>query len=161
VRPAAAVAAATVLLAGAAPAAAQGPASPAAPHGATLFGRCAACHLADGAGVPGAFPPLRTQVGRYAATPAGRAYLVSVVSHGLNGAILVGADAIAGFMPAQNLDDAEAAAVLNHVVGRIAAPSVKTRPFTAAEVADLRKGREGASAQDSRALRPDALSIAP
>lgn len=136
-------------------------AAPAAPDGAALFARCAACHLADGAGVPGAFPPLRAQVGRYAASLAGRRYLVSVVSHGLTGPITVGAAQVSGFMPAQSLSDAEAAAVLNHVVRRIAAPGSRARPFTAAEVAALRKGRETASAQDSRALRPDALAVSP
>ncbi len=131
------------------------------PDGATLFARCAACHLPDGAGVPGAFPALRAQVGRYAAVPAGRAYLVSVVSHGLTGAVAAAGMVYSGFMPAQTLSDEEVATVLNHVIHDIAAPGSKAAPFTGAEVAALRQGREGASAQDSRALRPDDLAVDP
>lgn len=128
--------------------------------GAAVFARCAACHLPDGAGVPGAFPALRGQVGRFAAGPGGRDYLVSVVSHGLTGPLQANGAAYAGFMPAQSLTDAEAAAVLNHLL-TVIAPAPAARAFTAAEVAARRAGREGASAQDSRALRPDALAATP
>ena len=41
--------------------------------------RCAACHLSNGAGVPGAFPPLKTDVRKLAGTVAGRRYLALVV----------------------------------------------------------------------------------
>jgi mono/diheme cytochrome c family protein len=137
-------------------------ASPAAadPSGAQLFARCATCHLSDGAGVPGAFPSLRSQIGRFAGAKEGRAYLVAVVTHGLTGALSVGKDAYSGFMPAQSLSDAEAAAVLSFLV-RLAAPLARVAPFTAAEVAAIRARSGDASAQDSRALRPDALAAAP
>ncbi len=129
--------------------------------GPSLFTRCAACHLPDGAGVPGAFPALRAQIGRYAADPAGRTYLVSVVTHGLMGPLTAGGVGYAGFMPAQNLSDAEAAVLLNHLVSVIAAPAVKVPDFTTLEIGALRKGCEAAGAQESRALRPDALGTAP
>ena len=38
--------------------------SPKVQDGATVFKRCAACHLATGAGVPGAYPPLKSIEGR-------------------------------------------------------------------------------------------------
>jgi mono/diheme cytochrome c family protein len=137
---------------------AGGAGSQPADDGAALFTRCAACHLPDGAGVPGAFPALRGQIGRYARDAAGRAYLVSVVTHGLTGSVSIGGSLYAGFMPVQNLSDTEVAAVLNHLVHVIAAPRSSARYFTAAEVATLRRGRETATAQDSRRLRPDALA---
>ncbi len=128
------------------------------PEGAVLFARCAACHLPGGEGVPGTFPPLGAQIPRYAASRAGREYMVTAVSHGLAGSLLVDGDAFNGFMPAQGLGDDEAVAVLNYVVRAIAKAGPGAKAFTRAEVAAIRRRHATAMAQDSRALRPDALA---
>ncbi|MBB4630988.1 c-type cytochrome [Sphingosinicella soli] len=46
-----------------------------AADGPALYKRCAACHLASGAGVPGAFPSLKTEPAALAAKPDGRRFL--------------------------------------------------------------------------------------
>jgi mono/diheme cytochrome c family protein len=82
--------------------------------GAALYAaRCAACHQATGAGVPGAFPPLAGS--EWAAGDAKR--LAALVLHGVTGPITVKGDPYNGAMPAfgAQLDDAELAAVLTHV----------------------------------------------
>ena len=61
----------------------------AAPDGATVFARCAACHTKTGAGVPGAFPPLGPDVRTLATGEAGRRYLALVVTRGVSGPITV------------------------------------------------------------------------
>jgi mono/diheme cytochrome c family protein len=126
-----------------------------APEAEAGFGRCAACHLPNGAGVPGSYPPLRDQVARFARTKAGREYLVTVVSHGLTGEISVRGGEFDGFMPAQPLSDSETATVLNFVTDAIAKASPAVKPFSAGEVAAIRRRHASATAQDSRALRPD------
>jgi len=47
-------------------------AAPQQQDGAAIYKRCAACHLATGAGVPGAFPPLAADVRNLSQTAAGR-----------------------------------------------------------------------------------------
>jgi hypothetical protein len=120
------------------------------------FKRCAACHLPTGAGVPGAIPPLTEHVGRIAATPVGRAYLVSVVAVGLSGPIEVDGQAYSGVMPAQRtLQDPEVAAALNHLISSWSKGVVPKdwRPFTAEEVASVRAAGAALHAGDVRALR--------
>lgn len=115
---------------------AVGEAAAFAEDGAAVYKRCAACHLADGAGVPGAFPPLRANVSALAATPAGRRYLALAVIRGVSGPITVDGKAFRGTMPAQaGLNDAQVAAVLNH---RLAGSSAKI--FSAREIAGYRAG---------------------
>ncbi len=65
-----------------------------------LYSRCASCHLASGAGVSGAYPPLKNRLINIAKTDLGRQYLVSVINKGLMGSIEVGQVAYNGFMPA-------------------------------------------------------------
>lgn len=107
----------------------------AAPDGATIFARCAACHVKTGAGVPGAYPPLGTDFRGLAAKPAGRRYIALAVLRGLSGPLTVEGKPYRGVMPAQVLDDASAAAVLNHVGAQIAKAGPAFKPFTAKEVA--------------------------
>lgn len=108
----------------------------AADDGATIYKRCAACHLANGAGVPGAFPPLKTDVRALAGTPAGRRYLALVIIRGVSGPITVEGKPYRGMMPAQGgLNDAQVAAVLNYVVRGGSA-----KAFTAREIAGYRAG---------------------
>lgn len=113
----------------------------AAPDGAAIYKRCAACHLPTGAGVPGAYPPLGADFAKLAGSPAGRRYLVLAVLKGVSGPITVAGKPFSGVMPAQGLDDASAAAVLNHVASQIA--KAKAAPFTVAEVAAVRAGGNG------------------
>ena len=128
----------------------------AAPDGAVLFKRCAACHLATGAGVPGSFPPLDGHVAALAEAPGGRDYLVMVISAGLTGELKVGSGTYRGFMPPQvGIKDDAAAALLNHVLTNIVKPASKAKPFTADEVAAIRKTYTGKRAADVMKMRPD------
>ncbi|MGV3512417.1 MAG: c-type cytochrome [Novosphingobium sp.] len=110
----------------------------AAPDGAALFARCAACHTRSGAGVAGAYPPLGADFRALAAKPAGRRYLTLAVLRGLSGPLMVEGKTYRGVMPAQVLDDASAAAVLNHVGTKIAQSGPAFKPFTEKEVVGYR-----------------------
>ncbi|MFM9934905.1 MAG: c-type cytochrome [Novosphingobium sp.] len=121
----------------------------AAADGATVFARCSACHTKTGAGVPGAFPPLGTDVRTMATTEAGRRYLALVITRGVSGPIKVAGKPYAGVMPAQGgLDDASVAAVLNHVGTVIVKTGQDFKPFEEAEIAAFRAGGATLSAQD-------------
>lgn len=125
----------------------------AADDGATIYKRCAACHLANGAGVPGAFPPLKTDVRKLAGTPAGRRYLALVVIRGVSGPITVEGKQYRGMMPAQaGLNDAQVAAVLNFVVRGGSA-----KAFTQREVAGYRAGSAGLNSAAVGRLQAGAL----
>lgn len=122
----------------------------AADDGATVFKRCAACHLGDGAGVPGAFPPLKANAQSLAATAPGRRYLALAVIRGLSGPITVGGKVFRSTMPAQaGLNDAQVAAVLNHVLRGGSA-----RAFTPQEVAGYRAGGASLNSAAVARLRP-------
>lgn len=88
---------------------------------------CAGCHKMDGSGdLRGRVPDLRAEIGRMAALPAGRAYLVQVP--GVNNT---------------GLDDSRIARVVNwlvHEFGGVYRPA-DFEPFTPAEVARLRAQR--------------------
>lgn len=119
------------------------PALAAGPDGAQLYTRCAACHLPSGAGVPGTYPPLGADFRVKAATAEGRRFLALAVVKGLMGALTVDGKVYRGVMPAQPLDDAEAAAVLNHVGTKIATAGPAFRPFSVAEVKAARASGQG------------------
>lgn len=109
------------------------------PDGASVYKRCAACHLPSRAGVPATFPPLRENVRSFAETAEGRRYLVLVLAKGLGGPIRAEGRLFSGVMPAQSMLSAgEVAAVLN----LLAQPKAK---FTAAEVTRLRASGAGLS----------------
>ena len=121
----------------------------AAPDGAALYAKCAACHTKTGAGVPGAFPPLGPDVRVMATIEAGRRYLALVVTRGISGPIKVAGKPYGGVMPAQGtLDDASVAAVLNHVGTEIVKTGPDFKPFEEAEIAAFRAGGATLSAQD-------------
>jgi mono/diheme cytochrome c family protein len=109
-----------------------------AADGATLYKKCSACHLPTGAGVPGAYPALASDFLTLAKKPAGRRYLALVVIKGLSGAITVGGKPYRGVMPAQGMNDADTAAVLNHVGTVIAKGGKGFKAFSEAEVAAAR-----------------------
>jgi mono/diheme cytochrome c family protein len=144
----------------AAPAAAQQAAPPnsAAPDGALIYKRCAACHLPTGKGIPGAFPPLDQEVADFARAPDGRAYLAHVLLFGLTGEIVHGGKTYRGTMPAQaGLSDADVAAVLNHVMTTIIQAKPEVAPFTAAEIATARADKVNRAPAQVAALRRDLI----
>jgi mono/diheme cytochrome c family protein len=111
-----------------------------AADGAQIYKRCASCHLATGAGVPGAFPSLKTEPAALAAKINGRRFLVLAITRGLSGPLVADGKAYRGVMPAQaGLSDIDVAAALNHVLDAIAAANAKVARFTADEVAGIRE----------------------
>jgi mono/diheme cytochrome c family protein len=101
---------------------------------------CAPCHQQDGAGLPGAFPPLALHAPTL--LPARRAHLVRLVLWGQQGPIEAAGQRFDGAMPGfAHLSDADLAAALNHVTrawGNDAKLPAGTAPFTPEEVAAAR-----------------------
>ncbi|MFZ5608043.1 MAG: c-type cytochrome [Pseudomonadota bacterium] len=124
--------------------------------GAALYKRCAACHLANGMGVPGSFPPLAGRLAGAANSAQGRAYLVMVISAGLMGEIDVAGETYRGVMPAQGgLGDEDIAALLNYLVTDFGEADDENalNPFTADEVKLIRCAHPHANGQLVRKLR--------
>lgn len=128
-----------------------------ADDGAAAWKRCAACHLADGKGVPGAFPRLAGRLHDAAASEAGRAYLILTVTAGVMGPIDVDGKTIRGFMPAQaGLTDADVAAVLNHAAalpGPDGMARAAAKAFSAEEVAAIKAAHPAANPNAVHAAR--------
>lgn len=129
----------------------------AAPNGAQIYQRCAACHLGTGAGVPDAFPPLGSDVVALAARAEGRRYLALVLIKGIAGPVVIEGHAFRGAMPAQGLDDASAAAVLNHVIRNVI-KNTSLKPFTAVEIAAVRRSATGLRPVDIARMHADLSS---
>ena len=102
----------------------SGPASAADDVQARYLLHCRGCHLADGAGVPPAVPPLIDDIGRIVTSPKGREYVVRVPG-----------------VSQSSLNDAKLAVVLNWVLERFNADTLPHdfRPYSAAEVTAARK----------------------
>jgi mono/diheme cytochrome c family protein len=105
----------------------------AAPNGAELFTRCAACHQATGLGVPGAYPPL-----------AGSEWLLNnpevpirIVLHGAQGPITVKNTSFNNAMTpfGDQLSDAEIAAIITY---ERSSWGNSASAITAAQVASVR-----------------------
>ena len=96
-----------------APSASTASAGGAVDGAAVYTARCAACHQATGAGVPGAFPALAGSDWVKDADTA----LIDIVLHGIQGPLKVGGTTFSGQMPGlkAQLSDAEVAAVLSHI----------------------------------------------
>jgi mono/diheme cytochrome c family protein len=124
--------------------------------GATVFANhCAVCHGPDAAGIPGSFPSLHEQIVGFAKLPAGREYLIMVVTTGLAGELPVGGITYRGVMPAQStLSEAEVAAALNYLASGLGKLKVAPPAFTAKEVIEVRARHPDKSPQNTRALRP-------
>jgi mono/diheme cytochrome c family protein len=133
--------------------------------GSVLFQRCAACHQADGQGIPGAFPPLKNNIANIAATDLGRIYLVSVINAGLTGPISVGDTTYTGVMPAQGsaFDDQEVSDLLNYSVQVLDAKQAASqwKPYTAKEVAGIKAALSQNSAAHSASLRKTLTETSP
>ena len=94
----------------------QGPSGDAAggiDGGGIFSARCAACHQATGAGLPGVFPPLAGSEWVQGDSQT----LAAAVLHGIQGQLTVKGQVYSGVMPsfAAQLSDAEMAAVLTHI----------------------------------------------
>lgn len=136
--------------------------------GAASFQRCAACHLPDGAGVPGAYPAFRENILTLAGAESGRDYLTFVVRKGVSGEIEVDGVSYYGVMPAvaADLNDEKIAALLNYLVATIApggkadaADAPQQTPFTAEEIVARSKTVLGAHTQQGvLALRAAAMA---
>ena len=125
------------------------------------FKRCIACHLADGAGIPGAFPKLRGRLAQIVQHKGGRDYLTMVVANGLTGAITVQGQPYMGVMPAQSygLDNKQLAALLNQAIVATAGTLdvSEIRPFSETEISKIKASYKNSSMQHSRSLRPSNL----
>lgn len=74
-------------------------------------GYCLACHMSEGEGLPGAFPPLAKS--DYLMADKERS--IRQVMHGSEGEMVVNGETYNGVMPPQPLSDEEIAHVLNFV----------------------------------------------
>jgi len=108
--------------------------------GEALFsGTCSVCHQANGAGLPGVFPPLAKS--DFLAADVKRAQ--GIVLHGLSGKVTVnGSDYNSVMPPMTQLNDDEVANILTYVLnswgnpgGRVLADEVRKRRAEAAPVA--------------------------
>jgi len=125
----------------------------AGPDGQALYGRCAACHQPNGAGLAGAFPPLSASEW----VTGNPEIPIRVVLHGLQGEINVAGSTYNSVMlpygGTGDMNDAEVAAVLTYVRSSFgnsasavsadevaavrAATSGRTTPWTAEELKSL------------------------
>ena len=94
-----------------------------------LAANCAACHQANGQGIPKAFPPLV----RSDYLNADKVRAIRTVTGGLQGPITVNGEKYNGVMPAWTLSDEDVAAVLSYIYGswgnsgkEVSAKDVKT-----------------------------------
>ncbi len=127
------------------------------------FTVCAACHLDDGVGIPGAFPPLRNRSARMAALDGGPEYLITVVSFGLMGTILADGQSYAGVMPghAGSMQADAIAAALNYLVFELnddANAVENVKPFDADEVDAVQAITVGGSPMTAGQLRNGLLA---
>lgn len=107
--------------------------------GATAYQNCVACHMADGAGMPGVFPPLTGSVPALLAAEGGRDYMMRVVLYGLQGPITVDGTAFNGAMPGWgHLNDETLAAALNYVSSTWGGLPSAAEPFSAEDLEAVR-----------------------
>ena len=116
---------------------------------------CGVCHLPDGKGIPGVFPPLNERLGHWANKEDGRTYLVKIVTQGMSGTIIVDGQQFSGFMPAvgMQLEPAPLAALLNDVLLKFA-PAIDVELYTAREIERIRS----IVVKNAKDLRPQGSS---
>lgn len=121
---------------------------------------CSACHMADGAGVQLAFPPLAAHAAELAALEGGSNYMIRTVLFGLQGQIEIDGTAYNSIMTpwATALSDEQIAAVINFIVTQWPSEEVTTEfeAVTADTVAELRP--EALTADQVLELRTELLS---
>jgi mono/diheme cytochrome c family protein len=127
--------------------------------GETLFKQhCAACHQADGTGVPGLAPPLANALAGQLASPRAGEYLAHVLVAGLVGPVVSAGQNFNSAMPAvAQLSDDEIVAIANFVA-RALNGATEDR-VTRANVIAARERRGGPA--DSLRLRRALLSGQP
>lgn len=127
--------------------------------GKTAYQRCSACHLADGAGVPGAFPPLKDRLSLIANDDTGREYLIAVIKSGLSGMLNIGGMQYMGYMPAQGagLSNEQIAGLLNYLISDLNAATVAEdwKMFSGAEVEKTLNDKPSTSANGNAVLRAE------
>jgi len=102
---------------------------------------CASCHMANGQGAPGTFPPLANWVGNFVKQDEGRAVLVHVTTFGMQGQISVKGKTYNGFMPPfAQLSNDQVADLLNFILTTWNKDLLPKgfEPLTAEEVAKYR-----------------------
>jgi mono/diheme cytochrome c family protein len=108
--------------------------------GAGLFAQnCALCHQTGATGLTGQFPRLAGRVAAISSQPAGRAYLIDVLTYGLSGTIQVDDQEIIGVMPPfAALSNEVVADILSYVQTLGAVPQPAPAPFKEREIAAAR-----------------------
>jgi len=110
--------------------------------GKTVYSQqCAGCHMANGQGNPGAFPPLADWLGNFVKDDSGRAVLVHIAVFGMQGQISVKGKTYNGFMPAYaQLSNEQVADLFNFILTEWNKDLLPKdfKPLTADEVAKYR-----------------------
>jgi len=129
--------------------------------GAALFMQnCLMCHQSGAVGLTGQFPRLAGRVGIISSKPAGRAYLIDVVTNGLAGNIVVDGQPITGLMPSfAQLPDDVVASILSYVQTLGDAPAPVPAAFTPDEVKIGRALKSAAEVQEERQVLQRAKAI--
>jgi len=132
-------------------------------YSASDFAVCAACHLDDGKGVPGTFPPLRSRSTEMAALEGGREYLITVVSFGLMGTIQAEGQSYFGVMPGHvaSMQAGAVAAALNYLVFELnddAKVGDTVKSFSAREVNAAQANTAGGNPMTAGQLRNTLLT---
>jgi mono/diheme cytochrome c family protein len=134
----------------------------------TYASTCAACHQANGEGVPDTFPSLVGHAPKIVAQAGGRDYLIRLVLFGLQGAIVANGKPFNGAMPAWegSLTDDQLAGALDYVLngwGNNKALPAGFQSFTPADLATARTTKM--TAAEVYALRgrimPEAATAVP
>lgn len=111
---------------------------------------CMACHQANGAGLPSAFPPLSGHAAKL--YEADSDYLINVILYGLQGQVIANGEKYNGVMPAwQHLSDEQTAGILNYILSSWDNASIDFEAYTASDIASQRN--LGLQAKDLQALR--------
>ncbi|WP_397535592.1 c-type cytochrome [Roseateles sp.] len=124
------------------------------PTGPSLYSQhCAACHQADATGTVGLAPTIKGDHWRKLGSE--RAYLATVLVHGMSGPIKIAGQTFVGSMPGfgASLDDASLALIATHV--RTLQGAVEPAPYTADEIRAVRAA--GGSAPQTRQMRRQIL----
>lgn len=123
--------------------------------GKAAYAPCAACHLPDGVGIPGAFPPIQNRAAEIAALAGGREYLVTVVSYGLMGTIEINGAQYFGVMAGNvgTMSAKDIADVLNYIVDDLSDVENSVEAFTEEEVAAVQAATVEKSPQTGGTLR--------
>ncbi len=127
------------------------------------YATCAACHLANGVGIPGGFPPIRNRAAAIAGLEDGKAYLITVVSFGLMGQIEAGNMPYFGVMPGNKgpMSVADIAAALNYTVFELVDDKntvASIDPFTADEVSAVQSNTSVGSPNTAAMIRRELVA---